>query len=159
MFFEHLGEALGVFGEVFQRHCAILNEGHRLAVTLHRHHDVEPRLAHLPYVALQGGINDFDHAAGEAEVAHQLNQLFQLAMLFVLVVARKLHQQDRIRIALNKLFDDGPERRITACQSDHGAVHQLYGHRLQFNDVLRRFHRLEKRREVAHAQCFVFGQR
>ena len=45
---EHLGQALRVVGEVLQRHGAVLDEGDRLAVALHGHHDVEPGLAHFP---------------------------------------------------------------------------------------------------------------
>jgi hypothetical protein len=55
------------------------DEGHRLAIALHGHHDVEPRFAHFPHVALQRGVSDLHHAAGEAEVAHQLGQLPELA--------------------------------------------------------------------------------
>ena len=50
---EHLVEALRVLREMLQRHRAVLDEGHRLAVALHRHHDVEAGLAHFPDVALR----------------------------------------------------------------------------------------------------------
>ena len=45
---EDLGQLRGVLGQVLERHRAVLDEGHRLPVALHRHHDVEPRLAHVP---------------------------------------------------------------------------------------------------------------
>ena len=74
---EHLGQLVGVFGKVLQRHRAVLDEGNRLAVAFHRHHDVETRLSHLPHVLLQRGVGDFDHTTGKSEVGHELHQLRQ----------------------------------------------------------------------------------
>ena len=73
--FEHARQPVGVLGEVLERHRAVFDEGHRLAVAFHRHHDVEPRFAHFPHVALQARVGDLDHAAGEAEIGHELGEL------------------------------------------------------------------------------------
>jgi hypothetical protein len=72
---EHLGQAVGVFGQVLQRHGAVFDEADRLAVALEAHHDVEAGLAHLPQVLLRRVVDHFDHAAGQAQVAHQFDQL------------------------------------------------------------------------------------
>ena len=61
---EYLRQAIGIFGEMLQRHRTVLDERHRFAVTFHRHHDVESRLAYLPEFSLHSRIDDFDHAAG-----------------------------------------------------------------------------------------------
>ncbi len=47
-FAEHLGQAVGVLGQMLERHRAVLDERHRLAVAFHRHHDVEARPCALP---------------------------------------------------------------------------------------------------------------
>ena len=72
---EHLGERVGVFGQVLQRHGAIFNETHRFAVALQTHHDVEAGLAHLPQGFLRGFFGHLDHGSGKAQVAHQLTEL------------------------------------------------------------------------------------
>ncbi len=53
---EDRGQARGVFGQMLERHRAILDEGDRFALLLHRHHDVEAGGAHLGDRGLQGGI-------------------------------------------------------------------------------------------------------
>ena len=156
---EHPRQAVGIFGEVLERHRAVFDERHRLAVAFHRHHDVEPRLAHFPDVALQCVIGDLDHAARQPNIAHQLHQLPEFGDLLVLVVAGKLDQQDRVRITLEKAIDRGLECRVTARKFEHGAVDQFDRNGLQLDDVLRRFHRAEKGREVAHAERLVPRQR
>ena len=65
---EHLRQALGVIGEMLERHGAVLDERHGFAVALHRHHDVEAGLADLPHVALPGCVDDLDDAAGQTEI-------------------------------------------------------------------------------------------
>ena len=76
---EHLGQRVGVVGEVLERHRAVLDEADRLAVALEAHHDVEAGLAHLPQVLLRRVVGHLDHAARQAEVAHQLDQLARAA--------------------------------------------------------------------------------
>src|SRR6185503_4781798 len=41
VFPEHFGQPVGVFGQMLERHRAVLDERDRLAVAFHRHHDVE----------------------------------------------------------------------------------------------------------------------
>ena len=53
----------GVVGEMLERHRAILDEGDRLSLLLHRHHDVEAGGAHVGDRGLQRGIEHVDHAA------------------------------------------------------------------------------------------------
>ena len=140
VFVEYLRQTVGVFSQMLQRHRAVFDEGHRFAVALHRHHDVEPGLAHFPEFALHGRVNDFDHAARQAAIRHQLDQLLETSDLFVAVLAGKFHQQDSRRFALHALVDNGSERGIAARQRDHRVVDQFDGHRLQLDDVLWRFH-------------------
>ena len=70
VFRKHLGQPRGVFGEIVQRHGAILDEGDRLPRILHRHHDVEAFLAHVPDRGLEGIVGGLDHAAGQSQIAH-----------------------------------------------------------------------------------------
>ena len=82
---EDLVEPRGIVGEMRQRHRAVLDEGDRLALLLHRHHDVEAGGAKLGDAGLQRGFDDLDHAApfalrlvpAEAEIGHQLAELLQ----------------------------------------------------------------------------------
>ena len=67
--FEHVGEPSGVFGKMFERHGAVLDEGHRLAVAFHRHHDVQAGLAHFPQGLLRRLVGHRHHAARQAQVA------------------------------------------------------------------------------------------
>ena len=60
---EDVGEPRGVVGEMLERHRAVLDEGDRLSLLLHRHHDVEAGGAHLGDRGLQLGIEHLDHAA------------------------------------------------------------------------------------------------
>ena len=119
---EHLGETRGVFREMLERHRAILDEGDRLPLLLHRHHDVEARGAHLGDRGLQCRIEHLDHAAllragvapGIAEIAHQLAELLQAAQIFVVIVLAEFDQQDRIRIAAHELLERRTEHRDLA---------------------------------------------
>ena len=70
VFVENLGQALGVFGEVFQSNSTVFNERDRLAVSFHRHHDVEAGFTHLPDGLLQFGVRDLDHGTGKTERPH-----------------------------------------------------------------------------------------
>jgi hypothetical protein len=128
---EHLGEALRVVGEMLERHRAILDEGDRLSVALHRHHDVEAGLADLPQRGLRAGLGHLDHAARQADVAHQLDQPLQVAQLVLALLARELDQQDRLGLADQRALDHRPEGGIGAGQLDHRAVDQL--HRVGFS--------------------------
>ena len=103
---EHAREALGVLGEMLERHCAVLDEGNRLAVAFHRHHDVEPGLAHFPNLLLQLLVGDLHYAAGLAEVGHELHEILQPADALV----GELDEQDRVRVALDESVDRLLER-------------------------------------------------
>ena len=61
MFSEHFRQRGGVLSEMLQRHGAVFNKTHWLAVTLEAHHDVEAGLTHFPQVFLWCVINHFDH--------------------------------------------------------------------------------------------------
>jgi len=43
-FWKTFVQTVGEFREIVQRHGAVLDEGDRLSVALHRHHDIEPAL-------------------------------------------------------------------------------------------------------------------
>jgi hypothetical protein len=100
-------ETLGIVGEMWQRDRAVLNEGNRLALLLHRHHDVEAGGAKLGDRGLQRRLRDLDHAApfalglvpAKTEIGHQLAKLLQALKILGLVLLGELHDQDRIGIA------------------------------------------------------------
>ena len=101
-------EPLGIVGEVRQRHGAILDKGDRLALLLHRHHDVEAGGAEIGDAGLQGGFGDLDHAApfalrlvpAKSEIRHQFAEsCFRLMQVFGLVLLGEFHDQHRIGIA------------------------------------------------------------
>ncbi|KNX42615.1 hypothetical protein ROTO_09170 [Roseovarius tolerans] len=58
-----LCQTVSVIRQMIKRHGAILDEGHGLSLVLHRHHDVEPRLAQLSDLGGKGHVPDLDHAA------------------------------------------------------------------------------------------------
>ena len=66
MAFEHLGELVGVFGQVLEWHSAVFNEADRFAVALQTHHDVEARFAYFPQIFLRRIVHHFDHAVGQS---------------------------------------------------------------------------------------------
>ena len=156
---EHLRQFVGVFGEVLQRDGAVLDERNRLALALHRHHDIEAGFSHLPHLLLQACVGDLDHAAGEAELGHQLHQLRELCELLIAIVAGEFDQQNCVRVALEETVDDGLERGVAARELDHRTVHQFHCRGRQLDDMLRRQHRLMESREVAHPQGLVLRQR
>jgi hypothetical protein len=155
VFFENPGQAIGVLGEVLQPYRAILDKGYRFAVALHRHHDVEPGLAHLPHRRLETGVERLDDRAGKAEVGHQFTQLRELLQLRLALVAGKLDQQQRIWLAAHETIDGLAKQRNLARQIDHGAIDQFDRGRVEPDDMLGRVHRLVKAREMANAQHLV----
>src|SRR3546814_19764870 len=90
---EDLGEAAGVLGEVRKLHRAVLDEGHRFALRLHRHHDVEALLAPLPDLLLEVGLDGLHHAAlalaliapAEAKLPHHVAKRGEAAQVPLLV--------------------------------------------------------------------------
>ena len=89
---------------------------------------------------------------GEAEIAHQFDELFQAAQIVVPVVAGEFGQQDRIRLAPDEAIDGGAEHRVVARQLDHRAIDQFDRGGPQLDDVLRRVHRLVEGGEMADAE-------
>ena len=152
VFFENPGQPVGVFGEILEPHRAILDKRHRLPVALHRHHDVEPLLAHVPHRALEGRVGRLDDRAGKAEIAHQFDEPTQAPQIVVSILAGEFAQQDRLRLASDEALDDRAEHRVVARQLDHRAVDQLDRRGTQLDDVLGRLHRLVKAREMADAE-------
>ncbi len=159
VFGKHLVQAVGVLGEIVEPDGAVLDERHRFAVAFHRHHDVEPGLAHLPHRALECRVGDGDHAIGEAKRAHQFLERLQAACLLTELVTGKLHEQQRIRLATHETLHGRAEGGDVARQIDHGAVDQLHGRGLEFNDVAGGVHRLVEGREVADPEHLVGRER
>jgi len=129
-------------GEMLERHRAVLNEGDRLTLLLHRHHDVEAGGAHVGDGGLQVGIEDLDHAAPlgaavapiEAEVADHFLQLEQTPQIFLGVVVAEFDQQDRFRRLAYEFFQRRLEQRNLAGEFDHRAVDQFDADGLQPHD-------------------------
>ena len=160
-------EPLGIVGEVRQRHRAILDKGDRLALLLHRHHDVEAGGAEIGDAGLQGGFGDLDHAApfalrlvpAKAEVGHQFAELLQAMQVFGLVLLGEFDDQHRIGIAAHGGLDDRLEHRDVAAERNHGAVDQFDRDRPQLHQMLRRIHRLVKAAEMADTEHLVADDR
>ena len=155
---EHAREAIGVFGEMLERHGAVLDERDGFAVALHRHHDVQPRLADFPHGLLQLEIVDRDDAAGQAEIAHELAQLRKFRGLLGKVFAREFHEQDRVGHAANHFVDGSSKRRNFARQLDHRSIDELDGGRSKPDDMPSEIHGLVERRKVHDAENLVPGQ-
>ena len=102
---------------------------------------LSPALRTSHSVLLRRVVGHLDDAAGQAQVAHQLDQLREPAQQRRLVVAAELDQQDRLRLADQRRLDRRAGSRVGARQLDHRAVDQLDGGRAQLDDVLRRIHR------------------
>ncbi len=155
---EHLREALRVVREVDQRHRAVLDEGDRLPLLLHRHHDVEAGGAHVGDRGLQRRIGHLDHTApfgavlveAEAEIAHRGGEILQPALVLHLALV-ELDQQDRLRLAVHEGLQRRAEHGDLARELQHGAVDQLDRDRLELDQMLRRIHRLIERAEMARA--------
>ncbi len=108
------------------------------------------RTSHRSFCA--ASVGHLHHAAGQAEVAHQLHQLLQLRQQRGAVGAGELDQQDRLGPADQRLLDRRPERRVGQAQLDHRAVDQLDRGRAELDQVLRRVHGGAEGREVDDAQ-------
>ena len=61
----------------------------------------------------------------EAEIGHQLAELFQAAQIFGLILFGEFHDQHCVGIAPNRCVDDRLEHRDVAAERDHGAVDQF----------------------------------
>ena len=149
---EHLGQRIGVLGQVDQRHGTVLDEADRLAVALQAHHDVQAGFADLPQSLLRRLVKHLDHRAGQAQVAHQLDQRAQLRQQCAAVVAAELDQQNRRRLAQQRGLDRRTECWVVARQIDHRSVDQFDRAGPELDDVLGRVHRCVEAREVHHPQ-------
>ena len=158
---EEVGEALGVVGQMLERHGAVLDERDRLAVALHRHHDVEPGLAQLPDPALLRRARrprprrraGRDRAISSPRRRRPRSCSLQL-------VARELDQQQRVgRAADERSPASGRKAGIVAGELEDRAVDQLDRGGPEVDDVPGRVHRGVEAREVADAQHLVGGQR
>ena len=162
---EDRGEPVGVVGEMGQRNRAVLDEGDRLALLLHRHHHVEPGGAELGDRDLKRRFGDLDDAAplarrpipAEAEVAHQLVEPLEAAQVLRLVLLGELDHQQRVRIAAHDRLHGRPEHGDVAPERDHGAVDQFDRDGFQGDEVLRRIHGLVEAAEVADAEHACCG--
>ena len=157
---EHLGEPLGVLGEVLERHRAVLDERDRLPVALHRHHDVEAGLAHLPERALERRRPCISTtASGKPRSPISSTRRCTPAACGSRVVAGELDQQDRSGSPFTKRLDHRRERRVGARQLDHRAVHELHRARASASRCAARLHRLVEAREVATPSALWLGHR
>ena len=156
---KHFGQACGVLGQVFERHRAVFDKRHRLAVALHAHHDVQPGLAHFPKRFLLRGTGHAHDRAGQAQIAHQFVELRKFGQLHGRVRAGKFDQQDRLRRADQRCLDHRAKCRIGNRQRDHRVIDQFDRGRAELDDMLGEIHRLMEAREIHHAQHFVSRQR
>jgi hypothetical protein len=156
---EHLGQPVGVVGQVLQADRAVLDERHRFTVALHGHHDVEAGLTDFPDGLLEGRIDGLHDSAGKAQVGHGLAKVLQAAKLLVPVLAGELHQQQAFRRPLDHPLDGRPIERNVARQVDHGAIHQLHRAGLQLYQVPGRVHGRVEPWEMADPQDPVRGDR
>ena len=127
---EHFGQRVGVVGQMLERHRAVLDEAHRLAVALQAHHDVEAGLAHFPQVFLRRVVGHLDHAAGQAEVAHQLDQVRQLGAAAPPCRRRRTRPAgSRAGWPISAVSMVGRKAGLAQAQLDHRAVDQLHRRR------------------------------
>ncbi len=167
VFLEDLREPAGVVGEMLERHRAILDEGDRFALLLHRHHDVEAGGAEIRDGGLQIGVEHLDHAApfvaalvpAKAEIADHVLELAQPAQVFLVIVLAEFDQQDGFGRPAHEFFQRRPEDRNLARQLDHGAVDQFDRDRQQMHDVLGGIHRFAEAAEMAGADRAAAEQR
>ena len=121
-----LVQPFGVVGEVGQIDGAVLNERDRFPVALHRHHDVQPGLAHRGDVGLERRLGRAHHRAGMAEVAHQRFQLAQLRQQRRVLIAVELDDQQAVGLADQHPVDRRAIDRDAAAELDHRAIDQFH---------------------------------
>jgi hypothetical protein len=140
----------GVFGEVLERHRAILDEGHRFPVALHRHHDVQAGLAHLPEIA--AGSRRRSRHDGEFGKPRSAISSTRRSSGDQRPVSSpgELDQQDRVAARPDdEAVDVGRKFRSSRDEVDHRAVDQFDRARPELHDVLGGVHRLVEGGEVA----------
>ena len=156
---EHLGQAVGVVGQVFKRDGAILDEGHGLAFVLHRHHDVQPGLAQFTDLGGEGHVPDFDNTAfpgaalteAIAKVRHRILKPAHVLFVFRLAVG-EFHEQHRRRAAAHEFLQRAGVERNGTREPDHRIVDQFDRGGAKRDKRGRSLHRGAEGREMADAQ-------
>ena len=128
---------------------------------------LRPAARNSAIAGLQRGLGDLDHAApfalrvipAEAEIGHQLAELFQSPDIVGLIFFGELDDQHRIGIAANGGADDGLEHRDLAAQRQHGAIDQFDRDGAQLHQMLGGIHRLVETAEMADAEHLVADDR
>src|SRR5205085_9118930 len=69
-----------------------------------------------------------------------------------LILAGKLNEQDRVRLATDERVHGGAKSRNVARKADHGAIDELDRARAELDDMAREIHRRVELRKVAHAE-------
>ncbi len=149
---EHLVQPFSVVGQIVEIDGTVLDEGHRFAVALHRHHDVQPGLAHLGDRRLEASIGRAHHRAGQAEIGHHRVQLGEFGEKERVLVAVELDDQQRTGFADEHAVNRGAIDRNRPAKVDHGPVHQFDGVRVEPDKMPRRFHGPPERRKLADAE-------
>ncbi len=156
---EHLRQPVGIFGQMIERHRAILDEGDGFALVLHRHHDVEARLAQFPDIGGQRHVADLDHATFKgaalaeaiAEIGHGIGKAAHVRVVLGRGVG-KLDQQHRRGIAAHELLQRAGIDRDRAGQIDHRPVDQFDRGGTKRHQRFRRLHRGAEAGEMADAK-------
>ena len=151
---EHLGQRVGVFGEVLQRHRAVLDEADRLAVALEAHHDVEAGLAHLPQALLRRVVG---HLAPRCPAARGRPSArparFELAAA-ARCLSSPANSTSRIAsgMPISAASIAGRKAGLASARSIMVRSTSSTAVGPELDDVLRRVHRRVEGREVDHAQ-------
>lgn len=167
VFGEDGAEPFGVVSQMRQRHRAVLDKRDRLALLLHRHHDIEAGGAEIRYGGLCRGLDHIDHAApfalriipAETQVRHQFGKLFEFPQIVRLILFGKFDDQQRVGIAPYGRIDHRSKHRNIAAECDHGAVDQFHRNGAQLDQVLGCIHRLVEAAEVADPKHLVADDR
>ena len=127
-------EPLGVVGEMRQRHRAILDERDRLALLLHRHHDVEAggaetrrsrSAAQASMISTTPPHLRCGWSQPKPRSAISSPSCFSRAEFSAWSSSANSTISDRIGIAAHGSVDDRLEHRDLAAERDHGAIDQL----------------------------------
>src|ERR1700693_3827900 len=87
-------ESLGIVSQILDGHGGVLNEGDRFAVALHRHHDVEARLAHFGDLRLEIRLDGATHAVRKAQIAHKALKPCELRKQRLILEPMKFDDQE-----------------------------------------------------------------
>lgn len=159
MLLEHRRHRVGVVGEMLQRHRAILDEGDRLPVAFHRHHDVEAGFAHLPDRLLPGRLDHLHHRIGEAVIGHALVEPLQVPLEIGEIVSGELDQEQAVRPPPGDIGERAHEKRDIGAEHQHIVVDEFDRDRAEPDDMPGRLHRRTEIREMADAHDAVLRQR